>query len=144
MKSSIQIIKRITALALIFWVSGAVCILRCEISSIYGDKNAALKKTSSHKMAADHSCCRRAKSKQKIFEIEGSQPVRSNFSCCSFTTQPFEQVRKVNFQYETTTEAVTEKSWLLQSKQNQPSNFSYRPRPPNKSSTYLRNCTFLI
>jgi len=144
MSSILQKTKRVAALALIFWVSGAVCILRCEVSKFHSSKVLTTHKTAPHKMASDHSCCRRAKNKHKIFEIQSSQPIKNNTSCCSFTTRPFEQARKVSFQNETAVQAVTEKSWLAQSKQNLPSNFLYRPRPPNKSSTHLRNCVFLI
>jgi hypothetical protein len=145
MVGMIQTTKRVIALALIFWVSGAVCVLKCEMSSMQGDEaSTATKQKSSSKMASDHSCCRRAKSNKKIFQIEGTLPTTNNVSCCSYISQPFEHARKIGFQNEVAVATITNNEWLAQPKQNLPSNFSYRPRPPNKSSTHLRNCVFLI
>lgn len=99
--------------------------------------------TKKHQMSGDHSCCKRAKSKKEIKPVEEFPVPSTGASCCPFASQPTVQARKAN------TEAapvvtVSTQTFFFQSNKELQTTFSYRVRLPDRGSTHIKNCIFLI
>lgn len=137
-----NITNRIIALSLVLWLSGATCVFGgCEMAMA---KIEATQK-SNNQMRADHSCCKRAKSKKeaKLVEEFPVPPPSTKISCCPFASQPTVQARKANTETAPVI-SVSVQTQFFQPNEERRTSFSYHARLPDRGSTHIKNCIFLI
>ena len=146
-----SVTKRIFAGLLTVWLSGIVFLFCCG----------AMPTTQAVAEAESESCCPLAKmdhhcdkpavgettAAENAERFDAFQNGKSAFDCCGFLTHVFDKARKAEIVKQIA--AVAEKTVIetpkfafVKTKSN--AFFKYRPRPLNRSGTYLKNRVFRI
>lgn len=135
-----SITKRIFAGLLAIWLSGVAFLFCC------GMPEAQASETESCPLAKKGHCLK-STSDEKALRFESFQKSKPALDCCEFLPQVFDKVRK--------TERSQQLAALSVKSEIQPFSFdfikaepgvfdNYRPRPLNRSGTYLKNRVFRI
>lgn len=144
------IARRLAACALVLWLAGVGCFFGCEMSASAtpADERQAGPQADSCPAFAVHDCCHKAgggKAEDGVGAATIRQPLkeRTRIACCPLAGQSADPTRKVNVADapvaeagrkptptpNTLTPAQTSTPWL---------------RVPDRGSTHLRCCVFLI
>lgn len=137
----ISIAKRTSAGLLAVWMSGIVFLLCCGAMP-----EAKAAEVESCPLAKKGHCAKSAGDENAV-QFVSFQNADSVFDCCGFLPQVFDKARKIERNQLTADVPVKPeiKSPLLVSIKVQPNAFfAYRPRPLNRSGTYLKNQVFRI
>lgn len=138
--------KRIFAGLLAVWMSGVVFLFCCGAPKIqaaeaescpFAKKNHCDKSTIGGKSSTDENAVR----------FESAQADCPAFNCCGFLPQVFDKVKKAEQSHqiaEASKRMIIESPALVFIKIDSDTFSAYRPRPLNRSGTYLKNRVFRI
>jgi hypothetical protein len=141
-------IRRLASLALAVWLGGAACLLGCEISAsaANSDDPAASNQTAPacSSSSSGHGCCHQTESEAEQ-SVAGTIPVSSSrMACCPLSAQPAITVSKTRVE---NAPALALAPYQILPKLD---DGTYTARStgriliPDRGSTYLRCCVFLI
>lgn len=145
-----MIVRRLTAAALVLWLAGVGCFFGCEMGVVSAaaeaDKRGAVEQPESCPAFAGHDCCHKAKAEGG--EVKGLTARRApghapRTDCCPLKTQSADPARKVGVADARLAEAGT--PLKLSPHTNTLARLTaHRLRVPDRGSTHLRCCVFLI
>ncbi len=157
-RSNNNLLFRLTSLALVLWLSGAVCLLSCQrhvqagaladsplaVESFAHAHHHAMPQASS----SGHGCCHRAKT---VGEERGpdslSRPVslapQVNF-CCNFTGQMASAALRPTVKQDSAPPLAYARQPSFYGSMVRAAQTFGRPPPLDRSETQLRDCVFLI
>lgn len=137
------ITRRLAASVLVLWLAGVGCIIGCEMNVAAAPKEeaqAASEADSCPMESGGHDCC----------EEDGDGPSNVRFpkhnthvSCCPLATLSADPARKISTKDVPLAVAGNGLPAVADSRTSTPLP-SYRLRVPDRGSTYLRCCVFLI
>jgi hypothetical protein len=139
-------IRRVVALALVFWLGGVACLVGCEMSASGATSAAAQvsQETESCSMGAGHACCHAEKRENHNPRAETPTQSNDSMACCPLAGQSAVAVNK---------KRVTDTLDLALTPDRALPAFiipvlgwssSVKTRVPDRGGTYLRCCVFLI
>jgi hypothetical protein len=141
--------RRLAAAALVLWLAGVGCFFGCEmgvVSAAGADGRTAVAQGDSCPAFAGHDCCHKAKAERGGGNgpNAGRTPARTpRTDCCPLKAQSADPARKAS----TTDASLAEAGTPLRpaTHANTPARLdAHRQRVPDRGSTHLRCCVFLI
>lgn len=137
------IVRRIGASVLVLWLAGVGCIIGCEMNAAAapaGDVEIAVEGESCD-AASGHDCCEKA-DKNAPAGV-GHPDTGTGDSCCPLIEVAADAARKVSSN-ESPLVAVGRRPPIAAYSPHSTSSFPFRLRVPDRGSTHLRCCVFLI
>jgi hypothetical protein len=139
--------RRVAAAALVLWLAGVGCFFGCEmgvVSAAKADEQAAAAQGDSCPAFAGHDCCHKAKAESGGGPNAGRTPARTpRTDCCPLKAQSADPARKASTTHASPAEAGTPLRPAPHA--NTPARLAaHRQRVPDRGSTHLRCCVFLI
>lgn len=132
---------RLAASILALWLGGLGCFLGCEMSvSAAGAAQSAATQADSCPAFGGHDCCHKAEGR------DGSATLRqtpTEMNCCPLANQPADAARKVKISEAAPAEAAGALTAIPRAHSFTPRS-TRPPRVPDRGSTHLRHCVFLI
>ena len=136
---------RLATLVLVLWLAGVGCIIGCEMNVAAAPKDESQSTSESESCPAfsDHDCCQKTGGSDGAATIGLLPQNTTNDSCCPLTGLSADPARKVSGSDAPL--AVTG-SGLSVTPDTRISTLlrAYRPKVPDRGSTHLRCCVFLI
>jgi hypothetical protein len=149
LKASV-IVRRLTAAALVLWMAGVGCFFGCEMGVVSAaaeaDEREVVEQPESCPAFAGRDCCHKAKAESG--EASGSTARRTpghapRTDCCPIKSQSADPARKLGVADAPLAEAGT--PLKLSPHTNARARLTvHRLRVPDRGSTHLRCCVFLI
>ena len=145
------IVRRLTAAALVLWLAGVGCFFGCEMGVVSAvaaeaDEREAVEQTESCPAFAGRDCCHKAKAESG--KGNGSNARRTpghapRTDCCPVKSQSADPARKLGVADAPLAEAGTPLKLSPHTNTRARLN-AHRLRVPDRGSTHLRCCVFLI
>jgi hypothetical protein len=135
--------RRLTAAALIVWLAGVGCFFGCEmsVSASTADEHRAATRADSCPAFAGHDCCHKANSAAAALR---PAPPEETTTCCPLARQATsDPARKVSAS-DAPVAAAGSRLGFAPDTRTLTLLASHRPRVPDRGSTHLRCCVFLI
>lgn len=132
--------KRIFAGLLAVWLSGVVFLLCCGMPKVQAAEIESCP-------LAKKGHCAKSSGDENALRFEIFQNADSSFDCCGFLPQVFDKVRKAERNQEVSELPIKPELPALSFdsiKTQATASLHYRPRPINRSGTYLKNRVFRI
>ncbi len=138
-------LRRLATFVLVLWLAGIGCIIGCEMNVAAAPRDES--QTNSEKESctafSEHDCCQKTEGGDGTATIGLLPQNTTNVSCCPLTGLSADPARKISGSDAPLSVAGsglsvapdTRRSTLLP---------AYRPKVPDRGSTYLRCCVFLI
>lgn len=140
---NIGTIRRLAALTLVFWLAGLGCLMGCEINAATDEAQEASASAESCASNAGHDCCHQAKN-DNASPFVSTLPIKTaQISCCLLAVQSSNPARKVNHLDAPLTVAGNKLLTVPDARMTVVLP-AYRLQVPDRGSTYLRCCVFLI
>jgi hypothetical protein len=132
---------RLVALVLVLWLVGVGCMLGCEMkaAAAHKEESQAASDGESCAVASERDCCQKQDGAANI----GSPTQTKNVSCCPLAGVSSDPARKISMDHRSFALAASGSSFGLSSKVPTPF-LSYQLLVPDRGSTRLRCCVFLI
>jgi hypothetical protein len=142
------LVRRLAALVLVLWLAGVACIIGCEMNTAAatvtrapGEAAQTATEGESCDTTAGHDCCQKKKGGGTP-SLRSSQ-TGSHSSCCPLAALSADPARKLGTK--NVPLALAGKSLQSASARRIPAELpSYKLRVPDRGSTHLRLCVFLI
>jgi hypothetical protein len=143
--------RRVAAAALVLWLAGVGCFFGCEMGVVSAaaeevDGQAAVEKSESCPAFAGGDCCHKAKAERggEGGPNAGRTPLRTpRTDCCPLKAQSADPARKAGATDAHPAAAGTPLKFTARA--HTPARLdAHRPRVPDRGSTHLRCCVFLI
>lgn len=142
------VMRRLCALALALWLGGVGCLLGCEMQAsaapfVEAHEFASSASSDSCPMNAAHDCCHRSHEEGMTIAFGATSESSQTMNCCPLAGQSANIARKARFDIAPL--ALAENELLPQLTFNNATSMPFvRLRVPDRGSTYLRHCVFLI
>ena len=148
-----SVVRRLAAASLVLWLAGVGCFFGCEMGVVKAaaetvGREAAFAREDSCPAFAGHDCCHKAKAGSGGDGGEGPDARRTpgpapRTDCCPLKSQSADPARKVGFADAPLAEAGTPLKFNPHT--NAHARLTpHRLRVPDRGSTHLRCCVFLI
>jgi len=144
-------LQRLLAVALVLWLAGIGCFFGCEFrvsAAAVVEPSAVEEGETCATLAGGHDCC--AEKRQALKERGGHLSLKTSLppapgqsACCAFVPQPSDPARKIKLEETPATLAPATVLPALSVKNLSAENLPIL-RVPDRGSTYLRCCVFLI
>ena len=141
--------RRLAALALVLWLGGVGCLLGCELTPVVlasDESGTADQETLSCPAAAKGDCCHSQPAQgdgERRIALTAPRTA-SEMSCCPLAGQSAVVVGKPRLA-DAPALTFTSSSFLIAPRVGtRDASFAARQRVPDRGSTYLKCCTFLI
>jgi hypothetical protein len=145
----VEVIRRLPAIALVLWLAGLGCFLGCEmsVSAATGDEHKVAAQADSCPAFTGHDCCHKVESKNgKVESKDGAAKFRQTpmqMSCCPLANQFADAARKVKISGVAPAAVAGEITFAPRAQEFTPQP-ARRLQVPDRGSTHLRCCVFLI
>ena len=144
------IVRRLAAAALVLWLAGVGCFFGCETgvaSAAEGDKQESAARADSCPAFAGHDCCHK-KAKARSSDGGGTNARQTptplpRTGGCPLRGQSADTARKLSVADARLAVAVVLPKFISHANTH-PRLQAHRPRVPDRGSTHLRCCVFLI
>ena len=137
--------RRLAAVALVLWLAGVGCLFGCEMDALAvpaGGSQAAAEAESCPAFSG-RDCCHKAEQGGGDALAGQSSEGKGAVSCCPLSGQQVESARKANTTKALPAEAGS-RSFDAPGFDHSAQLTSYRAQVPDRGSTHLRCCVFLI
>jgi hypothetical protein len=148
-----RVARRLTAAALVLWLAGVGCFFGCEMVTASDATRHAEPPANSRHASSGHECCHKAQSNRPQSvrpesapggaDILRTQGETAEHGCCPFSRQSSGPARKVKLQVTPPVEPAGRLASTPHAHAAAPPT-PYRVRVPDRGSTRLRGCVFLI
>ncbi|MGH9942010.1 MAG: hypothetical protein ACRD9R_06590 [Pyrinomonadaceae bacterium] len=155
------IARRFVAAALALWVAGVGCLLGCEARALHEASAATLEvaaagqsdQTETCAAFGGRDCCHKAQGEQPsgdssadrdAFAFDLPLPTSEGLMCCPLSPQPSDPARKLSFNQAPLASDASDASPTFHAGNFLRQIQKAAPLVPDRGSTYLRCCVFLI
>jgi hypothetical protein len=144
----VSIIRRVAAAALVLWMAGVGCLFGCEMGVVSESAGVEAREAAAQEEScpafAGHDCCHKAEARSgggpDARQTPGHAP---RTDCCPLKSQSADPARKSGVADAPLAGAGTPVKLTPQTNTHAPL-ISHRLRVPDRGSTHLRCCVFLI
>ncbi len=143
---SSQIIRRLAALTIALWLGGLGCLIGCEInvSAASDDERNILNRTSSScPLSSGHTCCHSAKDNRERPSADTTPQSTDTMSCCPFAGESA-VVSKPRITDSLALISTANRVLSAPNVETYSVRLTNRSLLPDRGSTYLLHCVFLI
>ena len=140
-------IRRLASLALAVWLGGAACLFGCEMSPSFAnsDERALSNQTApACSSSSGHGCCHQTESEAEQSVAETIPVSSSRMACCPLSAQPAIAVSKTRVESAPALALAAYQSLPKLDDGTYTARSTGRILIPDRGSTYLRCCVFLI
>ena len=146
------IARRLAAAALVLWLGGVGCLLGCEmgvVSAAAAEEQTATTQGDSCPAFSGHDCCHKADKADKTDKGDDSSTVRripgqtTRSNCCPLSGQSADSARKVSLK-DAPLVATSGLPTFTPHSHTPARLIPHRSQLPDRGSTHLRCCVFLI
>lgn len=137
-----SIARRMAAATLVLWLAGLGCFLGCEMGASAaddGEHNSAAQADSCPAFTG-HDCCHKVESKDGAATLRQTP---TEMRCCPLANQSADAARKAKISPLAPAEAASEITVTPRAQGFTPQ-YARRLQVPDRGSTHLRHCVFLI